>query len=169
MLGKFCKYRWPPAKPYRGARCHNRARHCLGPKREQRTFGHRGERLDRLRGRGVLQHRRPAARNIAALDATTGLATAWNADTNYRVLSLALSGRRFMPAVISPRLAGKLGIASRPWISPVDLLPLEPERGRPFLFPSVNAVAVSGDTVFAGGNFTTVGELRILTSPASKP
>ncbi len=97
-------------------------------------------------------------RNIAALDATTGLATAWNADTNYRVLSLALSG----PTLYAGGYFTTIGGQARNRVAALDLAsgfvaPWNPNVEAPFLFPSVNAVAVVGDTVFAGGNFTSVG------------
>ena len=102
--------------------------------------------------------------NIAALDVTTGQATTWGPDAKYRVTSLARSGQTLYAGGYFTTIGGQprnrlagLDIASglvTPWDPNVDpnLLP-------PFFFQSVNAMAVSGDTLFAGGNFTSVGGL----------
>jgi trimeric autotransporter adhesin len=105
-----------------------------------------------------------ARNNLAALDTTTGFAEPFSADAKYRVSALALSGSTLYAGGYFTTIGGQsrnriaaLDFASgfvAPWDPNVDpnLLP-------PFFFQSVNAVAVSGETVFAGGNFTSVGGL----------
>ena len=54
----------------------------------------------------VHQHRRSATQGIAALDAASGAATAWNPNSNSYVYALAVSGARSTRAAPSPLLAG---------------------------------------------------------------
>ena len=101
-----------------------------------------------------------ARNDIAALDATTGLATAWQADANFRVQSLVVSG----PILYVGGYFTTIGGQPRNRIAALDInsgyvTPWNPNVDAPFLFPSVNALAINDSTIYAGGNFTSVGNL----------
>lgn len=97
-----------------------------------------------------------AGRNhLAALDGTTGLATAWNpnvlGDVNALVTrtGLVYAGGAFTSVGGQPR--GYLAAIDSATGSPT---PWNPNLGG-ITFPYVQALAVSGNTLFAGGRFTT--------------
>jgi len=96
---------------------------------------------------------------IAALDATTGLATAWNAHANGGVRALAVSGSTVYVGGNFTSIGGQ----PRHYIAALDATAntnnataWNPNAGG-VLTPAVYALAVSGATVYAGGNFTTIG------------
>jgi hypothetical protein len=105
------------------------------------------------------------ARNyIAALDTATGQATAWNPDANTSVRTLAVSG----PTVYAGGYFTTIGGQPRNAIAALDAATGQaaawnPNAGRSAPFgtpggpPGIHALAVSGSTVYAGGDFTTIG------------
>jgi len=96
--------------------------------------------------------------NIAALEATTGLATAWNPGANGGVSPLAVSGS----TVYVGGLFTSIGGAERQKIAALDATTGLATAWNPGLsgdgfFPYVWALAVSGSTVYVGGQFTGIG------------
>ena len=92
---------------------------------------------------------------IAALDATTGNALAWNPNPNALVRSLALSGTTVYAGGIFTSIGGQ----SRNYIAALDsatgnALAWNPNANS---YGFVYSLAVSGTTVFAGGEFTSIG------------
>jgi hypothetical protein len=99
-------------------------------------------------------------KNVAALDANTGLATAWAPDANYRVLALAVSGSTVYGGGYFTTIGGQ----PRNRLAAADVAsglaaPWDPNVDAPFPFPQVSALAVSGGLIYAGGNFTGIGNL----------
>jgi len=102
-----------------------------------------------------------ARRYIAALDASSGLATAWNPNANDPVLALAVSGNTVYVGGNFTSIGG--GVRNR--IAAVDAssgvaTAWNPNAGGigipdPYLY--VHALAVSGNTVYAGGSFGNIG------------
>ncbi len=94
------------------------------------------------------------ARNwIAALDATTGLATGWNPNANGTVLALAVSGG----TVYAGGAFTSIGGQARNRIAALDASSGLATAWNPNASSTVRALAVSGGTVYAGGDFTTIG------------
>jgi hypothetical protein len=94
---------------------------------------------------------------LAALDASTGLATAWNPGANGEVVSLAVSG----PTVYVGGGFTSIGGQSRSCIAALDAgtglaTAWNPGASGPS-YPYVHSLAVSGSTVYAGGGFTSIG------------
>jgi trimeric autotransporter adhesin len=86
---------------------------------------------------------------IAALDATTGDATAWNPNANSQVYALAVSGSTVFAG---GRFNNIGGLLSRRFIAALDTITGEAIPGwNPSLNDEVLALAVSGSTVYAGG------------------
>jgi hypothetical protein len=93
---------------------------------------------------------------IAALDAATGAATAWNPNAGFVVHALAVSGT----TVYAGGWFTTIGGQSRNYIAALDAVTgnatawnPDPGGDRPYGF----ALAVSGSTVYAGGGFTSIG------------
>jgi trimeric autotransporter adhesin len=94
--------------------------------------------------------------NVAALDATTGIATAWNPNANARVNALAVSGI----TVYAGGEFSSVGGQSRRYIAALDAATgnaLAWNERFGYLATGVNALAVSGTTVYAGGAFDSIG------------
>jgi urease beta subunit len=94
--------------------------------------------------------------NLAALDAGSGLATAWSPDANDQVLTIAVSGPNVYVGGKFTSNGSDQGdyhylaaFATDPGGSQVTWSPNA--NGQ------VDALAVSGPTVYAGGQFTTIG------------
>jgi len=103
---------------------------------------------------GLFQNIGSAVRNcIAALDATTGLATGWNPNANNTVGSLAVSGSTVYAGGFFTQIGGQ----SRTRIAALDKSSGLPTGWNPGANSYVDNLAVSGSTVFAGGWFTSVG------------
>ncbi|MBN2027468.1 MAG: hypothetical protein JW854_11980, partial [Actinobacteria bacterium] len=97
---------------------------------------------------------------IAALDATvnTNSATAWDPDAQSWVLTLALSGT----TIYAGGLFKSIGGETRHNIAAIDTDPASPTYGQatawdPDASGTVYALALSGSTVYAGGQFTSIG------------
>ena len=100
---------------------------------------------------------------IAALDASSGLATAWNpnaggTDPLYRVHTLAVSGS----TVYAGGRFFNIGGQNRHHIAALDAssglaTAWDPSAWNPDAYPDVYALAVSGSTVYVGGDFTEIG------------
>lgn len=97
--------------------------------------------------------------NIAALDAATGNATAWNPGANNEVDSLAIADE----AVYAGGTFTSIGGQQRSSIAALDATTGNatdwnpgPERSD-FYVPSVRALAASGGIVYVGGFFTNIG------------
>jgi hypothetical protein len=93
---------------------------------------------------------------IAALSASSGLATAWDPSANNSVYALAVSGS----TVYAGGWFSSIGGQSRNYVAALDAgsglaTAWDPNAGD--TYPYVNALAVSGSTVYIGGDFTTVG------------
>ena len=91
--------------------------------------------------------------NIAALDATTGYATAWNPNANSNVLSVALSGI----TVFAGGFFTSIGGSTRNNIAALDATKWNALAWNPNADSAVYSLAVSGTSVYAAGNFTSVG------------
>ena len=94
--------------------------------------------------------------NIAALDATSGDATAWDPEANGTVDALAVSGS----TVYAGGKFTTTGGQTRSSIAALDATSGAATTWDPDAngnLGSVDALAVSGSTVYAGGNFTTIG------------
>lgn len=90
---------------------------------------------------------------IAALDATTGLATPWNPNANNSVLALAVSGG----VVYAGGSFSNIGGQVRNRIAAVDAVTGAVTGWNPNASNTVNALAASNGLVYAGGIFTTIG------------
>ncbi len=90
---------------------------------------------------------------VAALDATTGTATAWVPNPNGIVWALAVSGS----TVYAGGGFTSIGGQSRNNLAALDATTGFATAWNPNVSDRVEALAVSGATVYAGGRFTTVG------------
>jgi len=98
------------------------------------------------------------ARNyIAALDATTGAATNWNPSANYDVYALAVVGSTVYAGGYFTNIGGQ----ARSGIAALDATTGTATSWDPSahggVHPYIDALAVSGGTVYAGGEFTSIG------------
>ncbi len=96
--------------------------------------------------------------NIAALDAGTGLAKAWDPNANDRVFTLAVRGTMVYVGGDFNSVGGQ----TRNCIAALDTgtglaTTWNPNAISSGPFCTVSALAVSGTTVYAGGNFTSIG------------
>ncbi len=96
---------------------------------------------------------------IAALDALTGNATSWNPNANDWVSALALSGN----TVYAGGIFTSIGMQSRNYIAALDASTGNATSWNANIIinqedEAVSALAVSGNTVYAGGVFNTIGE-----------
>jgi hypothetical protein len=95
--------------------------------------------------------------NIAAVDASSGLATAWNPNaggaTPTRVFSLAVSGN----TVYAGGAFKSIGGQPRSCIAALDAASGLATAWNPDSPGGINALAVSGNTVYVGGYFATIG------------
>ena len=102
--------------------------------------------------------------SMAAVDALTGAVLPWSADTDGAVEAIAISGNTVYLGGPFNRVNGE----NRFYLAAVDaetgdVKPWDPEPGGPRedgFFPSIHALATSGNTVFVGGDFTVIGGQR---------
>jgi hypothetical protein len=95
---------------------------------------------------------------IAAIDAATGLATAWNPDADYSVYSLAVSGDG--STVYAGGAFSSIGGHERSKIAALDAATGHATDWDPNPSgdsPVVDSLAVSGSTVYVGGEFSSIG------------
>ena len=93
---------------------------------------------------------------IAAIDATGAPIDAWNPNANGAVNALAISGT----TVYAGGAFTTIGVTTRNYIAAIDATGAPIDAWNPNAQPSgsyVNALAVSGTTIYAGGAFTTIG------------
>jgi hypothetical protein len=95
--------------------------------------------------------------NIAALDASSGLATAWDPNPDRAVDAIAVSGSTVYVVGYFTSIGGR----SRSEIAAIDAATglatgWDPSAGGTS-YHEVNTLAVSGSTVYVGGEFSTVG------------
>jgi urease beta subunit len=93
---------------------------------------------------------------IGALDASTGAATGWNPGANGTVNVLALSGSTLYAGGSFTSLGGG-GTTSRSQIGAIDAATGAATGWNPGANGAVNALVVSGSTVYVGGGFSTLG------------
>ena len=95
--------------------------------------------------------------NVAAIDAVTGAATSWNPNADGYVFDLAVSGS----TVYAGGYFTSIGGQSRNHIAALDATTGTATSWNPNagggLATTVVSLAVSGSTVYAGGNFTSIG------------
>ena len=91
--------------------------------------------------------------HIAALDATSGLATGWDPDANFNVSTLAVSGS----TVYAGGWFTSIGGQSRKNLAALDASSGLATGWDPSPDRAVDAIAVSGSTVYAVGYFTSIG------------
>lgn len=90
---------------------------------------------------------------IGAVDAVTGLATAWDPGASGTVEALALDG----DLVYAGGQFSQIGGGARNYIAALDATTGTATPWNPNADGAVSALAVSGGTVYAGGSFTTIG------------
>lgn len=91
--------------------------------------------------------------NIAALDATTGLATAWNPGASGMVHALAVSGG----TVYAGGSFGSLGGADRQFLGALDATTGLPTSWYPDVYGDIYALAIGYGVLYAGGELAVVG------------
>jgi urease beta subunit len=95
---------------------------------------------------------------IGAVDAATGAATGWNPGANNTVNTLAVSGSTvYAGGTFTTLGGGGSGTANRARIGALDASTGAATAWDPGSNSTVNTLAVSGSTVYAGGSFTTLG------------
>jgi hypothetical protein len=101
-----------------------------------------------------------ARNDIAALDATTGTATSWDPSANHPVRALAVSGSTVYAGGDFHGVTS-IGGADRNYIAALDATTGNATSWDPNasggVGTSVDALAISGSTVYAGGRFTSIG------------
>jgi hypothetical protein len=100
--------------------------------------------------------------NLAAVDATTGLATSWNPGPEFGVLSLAISGSTLYVGGEVEGTGHTIGGQEREGLAAVSLVTGEatswqPEPHAYYGYPEVSSIAVAGSTVYVVGNFSEIG------------
>ncbi|MGA7161809.1 MAG: T9SS type A sorting domain-containing protein [Bacteroidota bacterium] len=98
-------------------------------------------------------------RNLAALDASRDTLLSWNPRGNNTVLSLALSGSTMYAGGMFTTIGGAAGTDTLPrnYIAAIDTLTGVATSWTPNANGAVNAIAISGSTLYAGGSFDTIG------------
>jgi len=91
--------------------------------------------------------------NIAALNASTGLATNWNPNADGWVNALVVSGATVYAGVVFQQIGGE----SRSCMAALDAATGVASSEDWSAGGSVNALTVSGTTLYAGGSFASIG------------
>ena len=94
-----------------------------------------------------------ARNNIAALDPTTGSATAWNPNPDGDVQALALSGSTVYAGGSFTSIGGR----ARDNLAALNAGTGQATAWKPNAGGKVDALALSGPTVYAGGGFGSIG------------
>jgi len=90
---------------------------------------------------------------LAALDATTGLATAWNPNANMIVRALAISGSTVYAGGDFTTIGGQ----TRNYLAALDATTGLATAWNPNANSDVYVLAISGSTIYAGGILSTIG------------
>jgi len=95
--------------------------------------------------------------HLAAWDMTTGELKSWNPDVNNHVYTLAISG----DTVYAGGYFTAIGVTTRNSLAAIDASTGDLKSWNPNAGPAANnevkALAISGNTVYAGGWFSTIG------------
>jgi len=94
--------------------------------------------------------------SLAAVDATSGAATAWNPNVNSIVFALAVSGS----TVGAGGLFSSIGGVSRNGAAALNPADGKPTAWNPNVNGAVYSMAVSGSTVYLGGSFSGAGAIN---------
>ncbi len=95
--------------------------------------------------------------NIAAIDTTNGNPTAWNPNANYSIHALALSGSIVYAGGFFTSIQGSSGGPyARKYLAAIDSSTANPTAWDPNMDNAVRALALSGSTLYAGGDFTSI-------------
>ncbi|MEO6026722.1 MAG: T9SS type A sorting domain-containing protein [Candidatus Binatia bacterium] len=94
-----------------------------------------------------------ARRNLAALDATTGVLLAWNPDADDEVRCLALRGNTLYVGGEFHRVGG----LDRHHIAALDAQDGRPTSWNPDAEERVRSLAIDGRTIYAAGDFQAIG------------
>ncbi|MEI8210479.1 MAG: hypothetical protein WCG16_14810, partial [Methylococcales bacterium] len=110
-----------------------------------------------------------ATRNsLAAIDTNGSLSTTWNPNANSTVLALTISGSTvyaggtFTTLCTAPSSCNRQVDATRNYLAAIDTNGSLSTTWNPNASDIVSALTISGSTVYAGGNFTT-----LCTAPSS--
>ena len=144
------------AAPFRIDRrsgCRDRVGHWMESEREQCRFVPGGERDDGLRRRELLHHRGQFRDGIAAINAGTGLSTAWNPTASGYVATLAVDGA----TVYAGGYFDMVGGVARSRLAALDATTGTATAWNPGANDSVYTLAVDEGTVYAGGAFSLIG------------
>jgi hypothetical protein len=126
--GSFHHHRRAEPSQPRGARCHHRACHCLEPERGWHCAGPGGEAARTVYAGGDFTSiGGQSRRDLAALDATTGLATEWNPGADKPVYTLAVSGSTVYAGGAFTSIGGRVEVPLRRLMPPAG----SPQRGTP--------------------------------------
>ena len=93
---------------------------------------------------------------LAAVDATTGTATGWDPNANSSVYALAISGSTVYIGGYFSGATGINGNISRNRLAAVDATTGTATNWDPNAGSTVNALALSGSTVYIGGSFISI-------------
>jgi hypothetical protein len=108
---------------------------------------------------------------VAAVDATSGIATGWNPDANGGVTALALSGNTvYLGGGFSGANAINANTTGVPrnYAAAVDATSGIATGWNPYANDDVNAIAVSGNTVYLGGDFTGANSINANTTGVTR-
>ena len=98
-----------------------------------------------------------ARNNLAAIDASTANPTTWNPDVNNEVFTLALSGTTLYAGGAFTMLQGASdGPYAAGHVAAIDTVTANPTAWNPNLDGPVYTISVTGNTVYAGGEFSTL-------------
>ena len=99
---------------------------------------------------------------IAAIDASTGAATSWNPGANSTVYTVAVNGSTVYAGGVFTAL-GSSGTTTRNCIGAIDATSGAATSWNPRANGAVYAIAVNGNTVYAGGGFSTLASSTTTT------
>ena len=152
--GGFHQHWWADTQPYRGAGCHHRPGHRLGPERKRHSLDPRGLGQHRLRGGPVHQHR---GTGHATLSRRWMPPRAWPPPgTRAQTTRCSPSRSRAAPSTRGA-FSTNIGGQTRNLIAALDAATGLATAWDPSANNLVWTLAVSGGTVYVGGDFTSIG------------